>query len=81
MEITHESIWSAVKNRGLDDSFCIGEIKYILHGKLLLILGELGKQLQQCKERLRRPNPLKETLTTQEALVKFLIEHGKKEWQ
>ena len=44
MEITHESIWSAVKNRGLDDSFCIGEIKYILHGKLLLILLPTQKQ-------------------------------------
>ena len=67
----------------------IGNMVQLIAALFLLLMfakevghsGELGKQLQQCKERLRRPNPLKETLTTQEALVKFLIEHGKKEWQ
>ena len=38
MDITHETIFCAVKNRGLDDRFCIMEYKFILHGKLLLVL-------------------------------------------
>ena len=50
IKITHEQISSAVKNRDLDDRFCVGKAKYILHEKTLWVFLPTQAQYVLLKE-------------------------------